>query len=178
MVVNEENKLILYNIDELQSFNFSECGWCWVDFNSPTKEEVNLLESYFHFHHLAVEDCRHSLQRPKMDHYDNMHFLVLHTLSNDNNYTEEVNLFIRENLLVTFHQRGSIEVDAAWNKLLQRSELRLRGYLYAVYIVIDKLVDQYFPCLISISEQLEELDVWQQKNSMKNMIEKLFFIRS
>lgn len=52
----------------------ADIRWYWVDFNDPTEEEAKLLESHFHFHPLAVEDCFHLLQRPKLDHYEDVHF--------------------------------------------------------------------------------------------------------
>ncbi|MBZ5797787.1 hypothetical protein K8353_48045, partial [Burkholderia contaminans] len=51
--------------------------WIWADFNEPTDQESELLTSYFHFHPLAVEDCMHVLQRPKLDYYENVQFLVV-----------------------------------------------------------------------------------------------------
>jgi magnesium transporter len=40
-----------------------------VDFDQPTDVEVALLSTFFHFHPLAIEDCLHRLQRPKVDYY-------------------------------------------------------------------------------------------------------------
>lgn len=60
-------------LDKLSDANIK---WYWVDFDIPTEAEATLLENHFRFHPLAVEDCYHLLQRPKMDHYENMHFLL------------------------------------------------------------------------------------------------------
>lgn len=57
--------------------------WYWVDIGEPTKEEENLLSSYFHFHPLAIEDCLQGLQRPKLDHYNEHVFFVIHTFNEE-----------------------------------------------------------------------------------------------
>lgn len=68
--------------------------WMWVDFSKPTDRETELLTSYFHFHPLAVEDCMHVLQRPKLDYYEDVQFLVVHALDVDTLAAEEVDMFI------------------------------------------------------------------------------------
>ncbi|MFZ7825778.1 hypothetical protein [Priestia sp. J2] len=47
----------------------SSFKWFWVDFSSPSEEEAKVLETFFHFPPLAIEDCLHLLQRPKLDYY-------------------------------------------------------------------------------------------------------------
>jgi magnesium transporter len=43
--------------------------WYWMDFNNPSEEEILFLNTYFHFHGLAIEDCVFSLNNPKLDYY-------------------------------------------------------------------------------------------------------------
>ena len=68
--------------------------WFWMDFNNPTQEETSLLDSYFHFHHLSIEDCVYSLNSPKLDFYDNYNFFVLNALTQDTLDPVEVSLFV------------------------------------------------------------------------------------
>ncbi|NPV80678.1 MAG: magnesium/cobalt transporter CorA [Firmicutes bacterium] len=55
----------------------------WVDLETPAPDEVELLSSVFNFHPLAIEDCLHRLQRPKVDEYPGYLFLVLHAVGPD-----------------------------------------------------------------------------------------------
>lgn len=41
----------------------------FVDFNQPTDTEKQKLIDAFDFHPLAIEDCFHYLQRPKLEYY-------------------------------------------------------------------------------------------------------------
>lgn len=47
----------------LEYIQTNELEWYWVDIGEPTKEEEQLLSSFFHFHPLAIEDCLQMLQR-------------------------------------------------------------------------------------------------------------------
>lgn len=139
-----------------------ELLWYWVDFDQPTEEESRLLTTHFNFHPLAVEDCYHLLQRPKMDHYEDTHFLVLHAFDGSSDSlsgANEVNLFIGPRFLVTFHHEPSKEIEAARSKLLLHSKPGSQGHLCAAYLVIDKLVDYYFPVVQELEEQLIDMDL-------------------
>lgn len=65
----------------LQQLSSPDIAWYWIDFHAPTEKEAALLKEYFHFHPLAIEDCFHYLQRPKLDFYEGYLFFVLHALN-------------------------------------------------------------------------------------------------
>lgn len=77
----------------------------------PTAAESLLLDTYFHFHPLAIEDCMHILQRPKLDYYEDVQFFVLHALNERTLAAEEVDLFLSKNFLVSYHHQEKSEMD-------------------------------------------------------------------
>lgn len=163
----------------LEELKYIQAKWYWVDFNEPSPEEALLLEEYFHFHPLAVEDClHHLLQRPKVDHYENTHFFVLHSLHPHTFAAEEVDLFWGDNFIVTFHLNPSKEIDDAWNRIAEKQQLSEAGHVYAAHLVIDKLVDQYFPAAYQLEDQLSDIESNEGKNSIQNVMDDIFEIRS
>ncbi|OMC89925.1 CorA family divalent cation transporter, partial [Paenibacillus odorifer] len=130
----------------LQNIRLEDYAWIWADFATPTPEETLLLDQYFHFHPLAIEDCMHVLQRPKLDHYENVQFFVLHALNERTLDAEEVDLFLSANFLVSYHHQEKAEMNEAWEQV--KSEIHSRkgwsgGPMAAAYTVMDKLVDKY-----------------------------------
>ncbi|GIP22972.1 magnesium/cobalt transporter CorA [Paenibacillus sp. J22TS3] len=165
-------------LDQLDNPKYA---WVWTDFNEPTKEESALLDTLFHFHPLAIEDCLHVLQRPKMDYYEDMEFMVVHSLEADTLDTTEVDLFIGRRFLVTYHHKDLIEVNNAWNKVMQRAHDRkiwARGPMAAAYLVIDELVDLYFPCVFAIEDELDELENKGGHESVEDLMNQVFDLRS
>ena len=156
--------------------------WSWVDFSEPTEEEAKLLDSFFQFHPLAIEDCMlHVMQRPKIDFYEDNDFLVLHALDPDTLELIEVNLFIGENYLVSFHYRELQEIDIAWESIQKRALNRKmweRGPFTAAYLVIDNLVDQYFPCVYAVEDELDELEKLGSRESIEQLMNQVFDLRS
>ncbi|RIX48746.1 magnesium and cobalt transport protein CorA [Paenibacillus nanensis] len=156
----------------------SHIKWYWVDFNKPTEEEAVLLDTHFHFHPLAVEDCFHLLQRPKLDHYENEHFFVMHALHPNTFAAEEIDLFLGDRYIVTFHHNYSREIEDAWGKLVNQIKDARKGPIYAAYLVMDKLVDQYFPCVYEIEEELNDIENNVSADSIQTLMDNVFDIRS
>ena len=149
IALNQDNQLLLN--PPLQSLK--DMKWYWCDFNSPTDDEANLLLTHFHFHPLAVEDCIIELQRPKLDYYENLHFLVIHAI-NEQLETHEVDLFIAENFIVTFHFQQQKEIDGIWEAIQSSGNLTDVSPLEIGYKVIDKIVDSFFPIVERVEDRL------------------------
>lgn len=163
----------------LHSLMDSDIKWFWVDFDCPTDEEMHLLDSYFHFHPLAIEDCMHLLQRPKVDHYEETNFFVLHALHPETLKAEEVDFFLGPRGIVTVHLTPSQEVDEAWRRMQDSNFRAGRDHNYVAYLIVDKLVDNYFPTLYKIEDQLNELeDQGENRANIQEMTEQIYDIRS
>lgn len=163
----------------LQMLMDSPIKWFWVDFDCPTDEEIQLLESYFHFHPLAVEDCMHLLQRPKVDHYDETHFLVMHSLHPETLKAEEIDFFLGPRGIVTFHLAFSQEIDEAWKRMKNPEIRKGKDHNYVAYLIMDKLVDNYFPTLYRIEDQINELEIeGETSGDIQAMTEQIYDIRA
>ncbi|WP_075620272.1 magnesium/cobalt transporter CorA [Paenisporosarcina indica] len=142
----------------LEDLHKNELDWYWVDFDEPTESEFVLLDSFFHFHPLAIEDCLHRLQRPKVDYYADYHFFVVHTLNEKSLEAEELNIFIGKNFIVTFHHNHVQELDLVREKLKRDASFWERGTIYAMYKILDKVVDAYFPIVYKIEDHLNAIE--------------------
>lgn len=153
-----------------------EILWYWADFSESHENEIALLSNVFHFHPLAIEDCLHNLQRPKYDHYDEYTFFVLHAL-NESLHKQEIDFFIGETYIVSFHKEKSKEIEEVWNLLREGKESFYKTYAI-LHRVMDKLVDNYFPILYRIEDELNEIDDdYNHRNNTQFLMNKLFDIR-
>ena len=94
------NILTDVNLERLKD---QDIAWYWVDFDNPTRSEINLLSTFFKFHELLIEDCLTLLQRPKIEITRQQIFLVSHVLKNIDADYETINMFVGKNYIVTFH---------------------------------------------------------------------------
>jgi magnesium transporter len=163
----------------LQNLTNSNVKWFWVDFDCPTETEIHYLDTYFHFHPLAIEDCMHFLQRPKVDHYEDTHFFVLHALHPETLKAEEIDFFLGPRGIVTFHLAPSDEVEEAWKRLQDPVIRKGKDHNYVAYLVMDKLVDNYFPTIYTIEDQLNDLEAQgENKANIQSLTEQVYDIRS
>ncbi|MFJ5622289.1 magnesium/cobalt transporter CorA [Peribacillus loiseleuriae] len=167
----------LYNV-ELDELNEMDAAWYWVDFANPTEEEASLLSSTFQFHPLAIEDSLDDFnQRPKIDFYEDYEFLVLHALKKDNLKAIELNMFISEKFIVTFHKEDIRELETVWDLMNRNCSMR-KGPFFLMHGLIDKLVDEYFPLVYRIEEELNWIEDNTKNETIAELIERLFDLRA
>lgn len=161
----------------VEEVNKDDIKWYWVDFAQPDIEEVKLLEEFFHFHPLAVEDCIEDFtERPKLDFYDNYFFLLLHTMDHKSLDFHEVNMFVSDHFIVTFHKRTVKVVEGVWKRA---SEMKSGNYTTynIMHEIIDGLVDDFFPIVYKIEDSLNQVEDVLENSNTSEMMEKLFDIR-
>lgn len=163
-----------HSIKEILSGDYR---WYWIDFNVPTDEEIECLREPLKFHPLSIEDCIHTLQRPKLDYYDDYHFFVAQSLHADTMQKEEVDLFLGQNYIVTFHSISNQEIDDVWDRLALAKVPGEWDPSLVLYHVLDKIVDNYFPLVYKIEDILNEIDENSADRSMEELLEELFDTR-
>lgn len=133
----------------------------WVDILEPTDADFDMLAHEFGFHELAIEDCRKTHQRPKVEEYKGYYFVVLYEVAvleeGKSIELRELNIFLGANYLVTVHSLPLRAVDTAarlWQSWSERTEAS-SGTL--AYLLIDAVVDDYMPLLDDLTERVEDI---------------------
>jgi len=162
---------------EITSLISGDYHWYWIDFEQPSTDEIEFLRNPLQFHPLAIEDCIHHLQRPKLDHYEGYTFFVVQALNQQTITREEVDFFLNEKYAVTFHHQPSSEIDEVWRRLVLSSSVDKWDPAHVFYQVLDKLVDNYFPPVYQIEDTLNEIDENSKARTMEELLEDLFDTR-
>jgi len=154
-----------------------EYKWYWIDFHLPTDEEIEYLRDPFHFHPLAIEDCINHLQRPKLDYYEDHTFFITQSLNHQTLTRDEIDFFLGENYIVSFHLNPSNEIEEVWKRFTESTNIEKWEPTHVLYLVLDKIVDSYFPQVFKIEERLTEIDENSRGRSMEALLEDLFDTR-
>ncbi|SDK14023.1 magnesium/cobalt transporter CorA [Sediminibacillus albus] len=162
---------------EISEVNFSAYKWWWIDFSEPTEEEIKQLDTSLHFHPLAIEDCIHSLQRPKLDYYDEFSFFVTHAVGAKELEQKEIDFFIGENYVVTFHHWDSAEINQVWSRLLKQEDINEWDEYRIFYEVMDKVVDNFFPIVYHLEDEINEVEENPGDKPMDVLLDHLFDLR-
>jgi magnesium transporter len=135
----------------------------WIDLFQQSDEDLKLLREKFEFHPLALEDCAHFDQRPKLEEYGNYLFIVVHGFRAKNEKATiveplEVHAFLGPNYLVTIHADPVPELDLVWKRVAGDATLARRGADFIYYQLVDTIVDANFVMLDQISDTLDQIE--------------------
>ncbi len=147
----------------------------WLDLDAPSAADIDTLAELFHLHPLAVEDLHKKGQRPKLDDFDQMMFLVYYGVAapeggeppppdappdaaparGERVDLEEVHALISGGYLVTVHDSNCVALDEVRKRLDQQKP---SSEQFVIYRVLDALTDSFFPLLEDLEDRLERLD--------------------
>ncbi len=146
--------------DEIHQYvNRPEC-FVWVALADPGPGELAAMQHEFDLHELAVEDARHGHQRPKIEEYGDSLFAVLHTPQMKDGELEvgEVNIFTGPNYVLSVRSRTDKGFAAVRARCEREPELLKEGSAFALYALMDNVVDRYFPVLDALEIELEGIE--------------------
>jgi len=111
-------------ISELIASARKDGGFLWVGVSEPSTAEFEKLAADFELHPLAVEDAITAKQRPKLETYEGMTFVVFRTTFYEDRASQvttgEILAFIGEHYIVVV-RHGEVhllpEFEVVWNKI-------------------------------------------------------------
>ena len=136
----------------------------WIDVLQPDEAVLNKLGERFGLHKLAIEDCLHLDQRPKLEEYGNHQFLVLQGFSTPTEKwadleLHELHFFIGPDWLITVHDKAHVAIDQGHKRIEADPAGTIgRGVDFVMYLMADALVDRNFPLIDCFNEALEDLE--------------------
>jgi magnesium transporter len=134
----------------------------WIDVQGLADEGVlKSLGETLGLHALAVADIANVGQRPKIEDYEDVLFAVLRMARVQSGRVrwEQVSMVIGRRVVVTFQERPGDCLDPLRARLRSgRRKLLASGADYLGCMVIDAIVDGYFPVLEELGEDLESIE--------------------
>ena len=134
----------------------------WVDVSAPTEEDWKALVEQFDFHPLAIEDAQKQNQRPKVDAYDGYLFLSVRAWAGGDEQetvTREIDVFLGPNYLVTIHDEVNGPIQETRRRLQQNPENLRNEPGFLLYLLLDALVDEYFPAMDALDAEIDEVEM-------------------
>jgi len=134
----------------------------WIGLHDPSPDLLREIQQEFGLHDLAVEDARVAHQRPKLEQYGDSIFVVLRPaiLAPDQQRIElgETHLFVGPRYVVSIRHGATPSYSAVRTRCESNPGLLAKGPGFVLYAVMDFIVDQYFPVLDTLGDQLERLE--------------------
>ncbi len=128
-------------------------GFVWIGMHEPDERQMASVASTFGLHELAVEDALQARQRPKLERYDDLLFLVLQTVKyiphdHLNSASEVVEtgaimVFVGADFVLTVRHGDHTGLVGVRKGLEQVPERLALGPTSVLHAVADHVVDSY-----------------------------------
>ncbi|MEI6409494.1 MAG: magnesium/cobalt transporter CorA [Bacteroidota bacterium] len=132
----------------------------WIGLHEPSEETLAEVQQEFGLHELAIEDAHCAHQRPKIEAYGETLFIVLRTAKMNGQHIEfgETHFFVGSNFLVSVRHGSSLSYAEVRERCENKPHLLSKGPAFALYALMDTIMDQYLPVVHDLEMQLEELE--------------------
>ncbi|WP_409344864.1 magnesium/cobalt transporter CorA [Paenibacillus sp. MBLB4367] len=152
-----------------------ETGFYWID---AATEDLELLQSLFHLHDLAVEDClSEEEQRPKIELYDSHYFIVINSIRFDDEeiFLRGLNIFLGKHFIITVTRQRINEIRTLkpilWDEEVNSPDRFL-------YHLVDLVVDNYLSVGDRIENKIEKLEEDILMHTKKSHLNEIIGLRS
>ena len=137
-------------------------AFVWIGLYEPTEDEFDSIRREFNLHELAVEDAIHAHQRPKLEVYGEMVFIVLKTAR----YIDpeevvrlgEILIFLGSDFIITVRHGEASSLKEIRSRLEADPALLKCGPGAVLHAIVDHVVDDYAPALTGLGEDIDEIE--------------------
>ncbi|MEW1974139.1 MULTISPECIES: magnesium/cobalt transporter CorA [Microbacterium] len=137
-------------------------GMGWIGLYRPSEHEVREVADELGLHALVVEDALAGHQRPKIERYGDVLFLVLRPARYLDDVEEvefgEVHVVAGPDFVVTIRHAESPDLGRVRARLEHDQQLLARGPEAVLYAILDEVVDEYAPVLAGLENDIDEIE--------------------
>ncbi|WP_031430010.1 MULTISPECIES: magnesium/cobalt transporter CorA [Methylomicrobium] len=150
------------SLEEISNVLAEEGTFVWAGLREPDKALLLKIQEEFGLHELAIEDACTAHQRPKLEEYGDSLFLVVQTaqLNEEGRLAlGETHFFIGTRFLVSVRHSSTLSYAKVRERCENLPEKLAKGPGFALYALMDFIVDHYLPVMEGLEERLEQLEV-------------------
>lgn len=159
-VYRDGRKLDELTVDAISDVLKEEGTFVWVGLLEPNAQLMRKIQEEFGLHELAVEDAQKAHQRPKLEEYGEMLFVVLHTaiLAGNDIQFGETHVFVGRRFVITVRHGPSTGYAKVRERTESMPDRLASGPGYVLYSIIDFVVDHYQPCMDNLQDQFRTFE--------------------
>lgn len=137
----------------------------WIDISNPTLQDFEEIKEKYGLHETSIKDCIEIGHLPKIEEFDNYHFLIIRSITANiddesdslTEITDRISIFYNENFVITVHRNNIDFLEVA--KAKQKNHRILNSSKSLVNsLVSDALTTFETLALGKLSTKLDEYE--------------------
>jgi len=169
------------NLDQAFEAAQAENAFVWIGLHEPSEEEFAAVAREFELHPLAVEDAIHAHQRPKIETYGETIFFVLKTVG----YVDprevitlgDIMLFVGRDFIVSVRHGEASPLKQVRGRVEADEDMLRCGPGTVLHAIVDHVVDDYFPALEGVENDIDEIEAEVFSSSRDNPAERIYKLK-
>ncbi len=156
----------------------------WMDVQGLGSERVlKQIGDIFTLHPLLLEDVVNVPQRPKLEDYNEQLVLIVQMVRPNANEvgfeSEQVSFVLGTRYLLTFQEE---EIEDCFDIVRERiranqGKVRQQGADYLMYLLLDSIIDGYFPVLEDYGDRIEDIEDELAISPHTSQLKEIYVIR-
>ncbi len=148
--------------DTFEALHDKPGAMAWIGLYRPAESQLLTLAEELGLHELAVEDAIVAHQRPKLERYDDILFVVLRA-ARYVDATEEVDfgelhVFVGRDFVLTVRHSEAPDLAAVRRRMESDPDLLRLGTEAVLYAILDAVVDGYAPVVAGLQNDIDEIE--------------------
>jgi magnesium transporter len=153
----------------------------WMGLHEPAPALLKEVQHEFGLHELAIEDASEAHQRPKLEAYGESLFVVVKTaqIVGPDIVYGETHFFVGPHFLVSVRHGCSQGYLRVRDRCEERPDMLAKGSGYALYALLDFIVDNYQPIVAQFEAEFSDLESTIFKGEFdQQTIERLYALKT
>ena len=154
-----------------------EFFWLNLDIHDPGPDDdvTGLLVNTFHFHPVAVEAVERFGQRARIDDYDDFVHIITFGMAANGQDVAEVHCFLTDHCIISLHQGDCPALNSVCDRVAtHHSKTASAPQVVIFYLIMDTLIDSFFPVLSDFDDSIDNLEGAILKNPTEEQLGTLF----
>jgi magnesium transporter len=181
---NQQGQLLTnLSLQECQKKLKSSRDLTWADiYDEGYEQSYAILKDIFKFHPLAIEDALEETHVPKIDDWGDYLTMVMSVIqfpgtSGGPKITQEVDIFIGKNFILTYHLKESETINRIWQRSLKGTRSAKHGAAFLLYLLLDETADDYIEYADQLDLQINALEDKLFDNPDPSLLEDIFSLK-
>jgi magnesium transporter len=149
-------------------------GKKWIDITGITQQERQIIKEYFNLHPLTAEDLANYGIRIKIEEFNDYLFCVFYGAKKKKKIELiEIDFILGKDYLITNHKPDINAISELKKDMARIQKLMEKGLDFMFHKILDIEVDNYFPILEEIDDELDKIQEETIKKPTAELVSKI-----